>query len=140
MSRSTALPIWGLTCSLLMTGLATAAPAPPELHVRALPKGSDFHIINVCSHAARLAVRVLELRPESADARLSLALEFQKSIVKDGKLEEQTPGVTEVVLAMTTIEALLANGQMPAPGQMHDWFVAQVAATCARTFDAKPAS
>ncbi|MDP2011552.1 MAG: hypothetical protein Q8K11_15380 [Phenylobacterium sp.] len=128
-----------LIAALLATSSTNAAPAAPELKLRGPLKGTDFHILNVCSHAASLAVKVLELKPASPKERSTFALQMREQIAADGRLEEQTPGVLEVTVAMIAVETLLASGQMPAPGQMHDWFVAQTAGACARTMDVKAA-
>jgi hypothetical protein len=121
----------------LLAAPAAAAPAAPQLTIRALPHGTDFHILNVCSHAASLAVHVAETTPASAEARRSEALALQMALAQDGHLEEQTPGVVEVTLAIVSVEALIAGGQIPAPGPMHDWFIAQAAGSCARTLEVK---
>ena len=95
---------------------------------------ADFKLVSRCSNAARLAVGAAEAVPENQRSRHMFIHETLKRLNASKQLGDTTPSVSEAVSAQASMETLLQNGQKPgSSAQMHDFFIAQTAATCVLT-------
>ena len=93
----------------------------------------DFDAISRCSFAAFLVVGASEIETENKQARDQLiwkGLKAQEAVNQPKDL----PSPIDMVMAQAALENMLSKGIRPGDSpRMHDWFIAQVAATCAIT-------
>ena len=114
---------------IILSGVAYAQ-SPPIFNKTTR---EDFDAISRCSFAAFLVVGASEIETESKQARDQLiwkGLKAQEAVNQPKDL----PSPIDMVMAQAALENLLSKGIRPGDSpRMHDWFIAQVAATCAIT-------
>ena len=114
---------------IILSGVAYAQ-SPPRFNKTTR---EDFDAISRCSFAAFLVVGASEIETENKQARDQLirkGLKAQEAVNQPKDL----PSPIDMVMAQAALENLLSKGIRPGDSpRMHDWFIAQVAATCAIT-------
>ncbi len=114
--------------TLTFATLIVVAGGASAMH---LPTDEELNAISRCSNAAYEVVKAAEISPLSKKTRASLIRERWRDLSESRQLGQSTPSFIEVITAQASMEALLADGQKPGDSRrMHDWFVAQTAATC----------
>ena len=118
---------------ILITTLLSSvvyAQSPPRYNE---PTREDFDAISRCSFAAFIVVGASEIETENKQARDQLiwkGLKAQEAVNQPKDL----PSPIDMVMAQAALENMLSKGIRPGDSpRMHDWFIAQVAATCAIT-------
>lgn len=118
-----------LILPLIISSAAHAQSSPGHNE----PTREDFSAISRCSLAAFIIVGATEIEKDnkkSRDILIGKALKAQEAFNSPKDL----PSPTDMVMAHAALESLLSKGMKPGDSpRMHDWFVAQVAATCAIT-------
>lgn len=103
------------------------------VHAQSQPTQEDFEAISRCSLAYFILVGATEIEPNNRPSREDLikkALKAQEALNPLRAL----PSTLDMVMAHVALESLLSKGIKPGDSpRMHDWFIAQVAATCAIT-------
>ena len=97
------------------------------------PTRDDFDAISRCSLASFIVVGASEIEVDNKQSRDQLirkALKAQEAVNSPKDL----PSPIDMIMADVALESLLSKGIKPGDSpRMHDWFIAQVAATCAIT-------
>jgi hypothetical protein len=106
--------------------------------LHANPTKPDWTIVNRCSHAAALAVFAAETFPDDQKKRVDFVMGILPKLPE--RLQEQSPGLIEVMTANASVTGLISLGQNPKIAQNRDWLMAQAAATCALGVMRAPAS
>ena len=119
-----------LTLSVILLSAVAYAQASQKLNE---PTRDDFDVISRCSFAAFIVVGASEIETENKKARDQLIWKGLKA-QEAANQPKYIPSPIDMVMAHAALESLLSKGIKPGDSpRMHDWFIAQVAATCAIT-------
>lgn len=89
-------------------------------------------LVNRCSQAAIIITKATEKHSDHHPARDAFIDYVYERLKESKQLGAQTPSETEIFLSKVSARTLLEAGTYPASSpQARDWFMSQIAATCA---------